>query len=118
MSSQRIFVVVFLLLLLVNIAVAQQRQEYVSKWNALIKDNHSIEGNLFYPLPTPCPLFSLEGTTSGDPMALSARADDLSDQGGSASGCGIPNDATALMIQLRIDRAGKNQNRCLPFYLV
>jgi hypothetical protein len=102
MSSQRALVVVFSLLLIVSVSLAQQRQEYESEWDALIKDSPQIEGSLFYPLPTPCPLFSLEGTTSGEPMALIARGDDLSQQGGSANGCGIPDDATALMIQLRM----------------
>jgi hypothetical protein len=59
MSSQRALVVVFSLLLIVSVSLAQQRQEYESEWDVLIKDSPQIEGSLFYPLPTPYPLFSL-----------------------------------------------------------
>jgi hypothetical protein len=103
MSSPRTFVGLFSFLLIMSVSLAQQRQEYEPEWDALVKHKPSIEGSLFYLLPTPCPLFSLEGTTSGEPMVLMVRGDDLSDQGGSSTGCGIPNDATALMIQVRME---------------
>ena len=68
MSSQRTLILVLISLLVVSASFAQQRQDYQSEWDTLIRNNSSVEGNLFYPLPTPCPLFSLEGTTSGEPM--------------------------------------------------
>jgi hypothetical protein len=103
MSSQRTLAVVFSFLFVFSLLVAQQKQDYQPEWDALMKNSPSMEGSLFYPLPTPCLLFSLEGTTSGEPMALMARGDDLSQQGGSETGCGIPEDATALMIHLRME---------------
>jgi hypothetical protein len=103
MSSRKTFIRLFSFLLIISVSFAQPRQDYQPEWDAMIKDSPSVEGSLFYPLATPCPLFSLEGTTQGEPMALMARGDDLSQQGGSASGCGIPDDATALMIQLRVE---------------
>jgi hypothetical protein len=103
MSSPRILVVVFSFILSTTSVSAQQRQDRESDWGTVVYQNPEVEGSLFYPLPTPCRLFSLEGTTSGEPMALMARGDDLSDQGGSATGCGIPDDATALMIQVRME---------------
>jgi hypothetical protein len=60
-------------------------------------------GSLFYPLPIPCSLFTLEGTSFAEPLTLKARGEDLSFQGGSPSGCEIPKNATALVIQVRMD---------------
>jgi hypothetical protein len=76
-------------------------------------DRQSVStGNLYYPLSGPCPLFSLEGLGYLEPTAVRARGQDLSDQGGSSTGCDIPQDATALMIWLRIDSAtAKNRVR-------
>jgi len=103
MSSQRTLVIVFVSLNLLTVVMGLQMQDSQPESDALVNRTQVIEGSLFYPLPIPCSLFSLEGTTQGEPMALMARGDDLSQQGGSASGCGIPDDATALMIQLRVE---------------
>jgi hypothetical protein len=69
------------------------------------------KGNLYYPLPVPCPLFSLDGIGSAEPVPLKARGTDLSHQGGSPTGCGIPEEATALMVQVKVEFPSKAPSR-------
>jgi hypothetical protein len=82
----------------------QTLQQYLDKRMETI-------GSLFFPLPTPCSLFSLEGLTSDKSINLRARGMDLSQQGGSPIGCGIPKEATAMMIQLQIESLSANPVR-------
>jgi hypothetical protein len=58
-------------------------------------------GNLYFPLPAPCDLFSRVEVSTREPLVLRARGEDLSEQGGSPTGCGIPEEATALMVQVK-----------------
>jgi hypothetical protein len=66
--------------------------------------DHKMEpdGSQYFPLPAPCTLFHFEELRSGTPVALRARGNDLSQQGGSGFGCGIPKDATAVVTQLHL----------------
>jgi hypothetical protein len=63
----------------------------------------SPRGSLYYSLRSPCTIFEVEeDLVQGIPFSLNARGEDLSRQGGSGSGCSIPEDATSIMIRLEI----------------
>jgi hypothetical protein len=83
MSSRKTFIRLFSFLLIISVSFAQQRQQNETDLDKLIKGSPSMKGNLFYPLPSFCPLFSLEGSTSGEPMDLLVYGEDFSAQGGS-----------------------------------
>jgi hypothetical protein len=103
MFSLRTCIVFFSFLLIFSVALAQQRQDYQPEWDEVVKNSPPIEGSLFYLLPNPCRLFSLEGTTQGEPVALTVRGGDLTRQGGSSTGCKIPENASAVMIQVQME---------------
>ncbi len=58
---------------------------------------------VFVPLPAPCPLFSvtLDGS-SLHRLELQARSKRLAAQGGSAEGCGIPAEASAVLLHATV----------------
>jgi hypothetical protein len=84
-----------------------------SEESLLLADGQSLRAYLekrltppagvYVALPVPCTLFASEGVEPGAQYGIRARGEDLSVQGGSASGCGIPAEATALILQLRLE---------------
>jgi hypothetical protein len=65
----------------------------------------SPAGGLFAALPAPCPLFASDGLEAGARYGVRVRGGDLSAQGGSATGCGVPAEATAVVLQVRLQGA-------------
>jgi len=66
-------------------------------------------GSVFIPLPVPCPLFTATDVpTTDESLGLLARGNDLSAQGGSAIGCSIPEDAVAILTQIKILALGES----------
>jgi hypothetical protein len=63
----------------------------------------SPPAGLFVALPAPCRLFAADGLEAGARYGVRARGGDLSAQGGSATGCGVPAEATAVVLQIRLD---------------
>ena len=70
---------------------------------AYLEERLSAPAGVYVALPVPCGLFASEGIEAGIRYGIQARGEDLSIQGGSAAGCGIPAEATALILQLRLE---------------
>jgi hypothetical protein len=70
---------------------------------AYLEERLSPPAGVYVALPVPCRLFASEGIEAGTRYGIRARGEDLAAQGGSAGGCGIPAEATALILQLRLE---------------
>jgi hypothetical protein len=60
----------------------------------------SPPGNVYVPLPTPCRLFEVTAPDKETTFVLQGRGGDLSAQGGSVTGCSIPEEAVAVVLQV------------------
>ncbi|MFZ0429455.1 MAG: hypothetical protein WAO20_15155, partial [Acidobacteriota bacterium] len=79
----------------------------------LLEDGRTLEeylstklsppASFYVGLPVPCALFSSDVVESGATYALQVRGSDLGRQGGSTYGCEIPAEATAVILQLRME---------------
>jgi hypothetical protein len=63
----------------------------------------SPPAGVFVALPAPCRLFAADRLEAGARYGVRARGGDLSAQGGSATGCGVPAEATAVVLQVGLD---------------
>jgi hypothetical protein len=54
-------------------------------------------------LPVPCPVFASDRLEAGLRYGVRVRGGDLSLQGGSATGCGIPAEATAVILSVKLE---------------
>jgi hypothetical protein len=57
----------------------------------------------FVSLPVPCSLLVSDPLEGGQRYGVRVRGNDLSRQGGSATGCGIPNEATAVILEVTLE---------------
>ncbi|MFZ0429990.1 MAG: hypothetical protein WAO20_17875, partial [Acidobacteriota bacterium] len=106
--------------LILNVLTADQAEAYFqdgAKAESLLLENGQtlkeyLDAKLspaaagYASLPVPCPLFEMEALNPDQGYPLFARGEDLSVQGGSVSGCSIPEGATALVLRLRISSGG------------
>ncbi|MFZ0451640.1 MAG: tail fiber domain-containing protein, partial [Desulfatiglandaceae bacterium] len=66
----------------------------------------SPQPSVFVPLPAPCSLFSYAEIQDDQNYGIRVRGSAMGTQGGSPDGCGIPPEATAVVLQLRGESLG------------
>lgn len=78
-----------------RLATGDTLQEYL---NARL----SPPAGVYVALPSPCRLFASTQVETGPVYGIRVRGDDLTLQGGNAAGCGVPSEATAVMVRVQV----------------